>query len=148
MSVFSSVIKMQCHFSMLRKLTSLFLHPFYSSVRHRGENRKPKPWTFHFKQGSFRHYWGVGRGKVHISITQQSTFNCPEEMGNKTLPSPLQFPSSLIHRTSKGINATWHTRTIPLSDPAGAEARQKACFPQPLYLVWSLVTFDLTLPSR
>lgn len=64
-------------------------------------------------------------------------------MGNKTLPSPLQFPSSLTHCTSKGISVTWHTRPIPLSDPAGAGARQKACFPQPftlfdhwLLLIW------------
>lgn len=44
--------------------------------------------TFHFQQGSFGDFLGC---KLHASITQPSTFSCPEETGNKTLTSPLSF---------------------------------------------------------
>lgn len=100
----------------------------------------PSPEHFDSNRGLSEIFFGC---KLHVSITQQSIFNCPEEREVKLFPSPLHFPSSHVHHTSKEIKATWHTRTIPLSDLAGAEARQKACFPQPftvfdrgLLLIW------------
>lgn len=67
--------------------------------------------------------------------------------GSKDLCTALRLPSWLvIHCTSKKINLPGRRRTTPFHDQAAVEDRKEPIL-HSLYLVWSLVTFDLTLPS-
>lgn len=104
--------------------------------------------------------WAATTGLLHCVVQQKMTSTyvsvieikhlntqIAQEAGSKDLCTALQFPFWLvIHCTSKKINLARRRRTAPVRGQAAVEDR-RAPFLHSLYLVWSLVTFDLTLPS-
>lgn len=104
--------------------------------------------------------WAATTGLLHCVVQQKMTSTyvsvieikhlntqIAQEAGSKDLCTALQFPFWLvIHCTSKKINLARCRRTAPFRGQAAVEDR-RAPFLHSLYLVWSLLTFDLTLPS-
>lgn len=69
-----------------------------------------------------------------------------QEVGRKDLCTALKFPSWLVIHWHQRKSTCPAQRTTPFREQAAVEDRKEPIL-HSLYLVWSLVTFDLTLPS-